>query len=277
MASVTYSGSFNGATSGSSTTLYGTAIPSSVTVTSVSFSLRVKSSRYSSSYEWVFDSFSISGSGLSSPYIESDTMYSSEYTFTGNLGKCAASVFSGSYISVTAQAHNTGPSNYTTYLWDASVTVNYNEAPTTSPVYPVLTARQNGSKYELSWTTGSVVNSSGQLVACTNFTVWTGGWHSLNEKYNTTNTYLTIDVPPADVGQTVRFYVEAYTLRDDIPGLEVLESNEVSITTAPLSNYVSYGVNGSWKDCVAHYGAGDQWVECTPYYGSGGKWVECTK
>lgn len=158
MASIFYSGSFEGAGGydGATAHVDGPSLPSGATITDVSFSLRVKASKYSSSYAWMLSEFAI-GDEDGSPDANSDsaTMSSSEHTFTGDMDftQADASKFSSGSFDVYAKAYTTY-SSASTYLWEFTIEVEYD-------MYSACGAPSNVSLSSGSSTGGNVTLSWG--------------------------------------------------------------------------------------------------------------------
>lgn len=128
MASITYSGSFNGSPgyAGATATVNGTPLPSDAVITGVSYELRVKATHFDSSYDWILGEISVGGAGGSITASGNDSMSNSDHTFRGTMAfnSSDASQFEDGSFSVYAQAYSTY-SNASTYLWEFSITVEY--------------------------------------------------------------------------------------------------------------------------------------------------------
>lgn len=154
MPSVTYYGTFEGfsGSNGLTATLTGSAIPSNAVITGVSYSLRISANKYSSSEWWNLTQIAVGGYG-GSPYATDDaTMYGTDHTFAGNMNFSASDIgrFSNDTITVYAEAYTTH--NTTSYLWEVSITVNYETYTACgAPTYCAVDKTLSTGNATLSW------------------------------------------------------------------------------------------------------------------------------
>lgn len=167
MPSVTYSGSFDGArgSNGATVSVSGASIPSGATIKIVDYSLRVKANKYTSSEDWHLVLFAVDED---SPevYGETETMYSSDYTFRGAMDfeQSDVSRFSDGTFDVYAEAYSTYD-DATTYLWEFTITVEYDTyskcgAPSN---VKLSSATSTGDHVALSW--GAASNGNDNAVS----------------------------------------------------------------------------------------------------------------
>lgn len=213
MPSVTYYGSFDGIGGYNGATVHvdGESIPSGMTITDVSFTLRVKANKYSSSYAWVLSEFAI-GDEDGSPDASSDsaTMNSSDYTFRGDMDFTQSDVskFASGSFDVYAKAYTTY-SSASSYLWEFTITVEYEEysacgAPTACSVNNTLAT----SNVTLSWSgasggTGNYITGyEVQRRESSDGSSW-GSWSHLT---TTSSTSLSV-APPTTAGNYYQYRV----------------------------------------------------------------------
>lgn len=128
MGSITYSGSFGGNSAGADgrdITLSGTAQPSNVEITSISYSLKLTAGGYSSSKLWRLYDFYIDNGSPYADYSEY-SMSSTSTTMTGYMrfSDSDVNVFDG---SITQHAKANTSHSSTSYMWEVSITVNYED------------------------------------------------------------------------------------------------------------------------------------------------------
>lgn len=214
MPSVTYSGTFGGV-SGSNgltatlTRTSGSAIPSQATITGVRYSLKITAGGYSSSDDWNLWEIAVGGQG-GRPSASADAgMQSKEHTFSGNMTFNASDVskFAGDSITVYAQAYTTHSSS--SYLWEVSITVNYElysacGAPTACAVSSAFAT----GNVTLSWNGASagygnaITGYEVQRCESSNGSTW-GNWATLA---TTTATSLSV-APPSTAGNYYKYRV----------------------------------------------------------------------
>lgn len=218
MPSVTYSGTFGGrsGSDGLTTTLTrsaGDVIPSQATITGVKYSLKITAGGYSSSNNWNLSQLAVGGANGRPLAGSASAMQDNEHIFSGNMTYSQADVskFSGDEITVYAQAYTTHSSS--SYLWDVSITVNYElysacGAPTTCELSATLAT----GNVTLSWSgakagTGNAITGyEVQRCESANGSAW-GSWSTL-KTVSTTATSGSLSVaPPSTAGNYYKYRV----------------------------------------------------------------------
>lgn len=218
MASIFYSGSFNGVGGydGATAHVDGPSLPSGATITDVSFSLRVKASKYSSAYRWQLSEFAI-GDEDGSPDASSDsaTMSSTEHTFTGDMDftQADASKFSSGSFDVYAKAYTTY-SSASTYLWEFTIEVEYDmySACGAPSNVKLSSAISTGGNVTLSW--GAASNGNDNAVSYYQIarreSTDGSSWGSLTTYSSNVGNVTSCSVPPPSTpGNYYLYYVRA--------------------------------------------------------------------
>ena len=220
MPSVTYSGTFGGVSgsNGLITTLVrsaGDVIPSTATIKSVVYSLAITSGGYSSSDDWNLWQIAVGGQGGSPSASADAAMQSTSHTFGGNMAFAAsdAGKFRGDEITVYAQAYTTHSSS--SYLWDVSITVNYElYSACGAPITCKLSETVSDENVVLSWSGATAGNGNAvtgyevQRCESSDGITWTN-WTTLT---TTTATSLSV-APPATAGSYYKYRVFISVLR----------------------------------------------------------------
>lgn len=191
----TWSGSFGGTaagTNGKDTTLTlssGRALTSSDQIKNITFTLRITCSRYSSSKTWDLHWFAVDSS-TGSPYANptSTAMSATEHTFSGAMEFDASDIWKFFYDEITVYAKANTTHSYTSYMREATITVEYETASLTTPGTPIVEQSSFTGKCTISWTASTVVNGTGTIT----YTVFYGdnndNWYVLAD--NTESTQL---------------------------------------------------------------------------------------
>ena len=270
MASITWSGNFGGNSAGSggrtTTISASSALPSNAIVTSVTYSISLTASKYSSSKSWNLywliaqDSSGTVGASIGSggsSYVAASTgMSSTSGTISGSLSLSNQSVFQSTSIQCYAKA-NTNHSA-TSYMRAVSVTVNY-----TVPYLSwggTLSAYQSYNQVVLNWdATPSYGNGSG---SCTfsihNGTSWIASGLSVSTRSYTLTptscggsiTYtVAANYSGLSTSKAVAFTANAPSLSWNNAAPTVTENADGTLTISWNTGYGSWGASGM----VVHY------------------------
>ena len=168
MASITYSGDFDGTTAGSngkSILVTGSALPSNAVIDSITYSFSLTGNKYSKSYKWQLVWLAV-GSSTGSPAAsaQSATMSSTKHTFTGSMSFSQSDVskFTSGSFYLYAKLNNNGPSGYTSYMRAFSITINYSVPSLGTPGTPTITQNMDGT-YTASWSAAAASGGSGNV------------------------------------------------------------------------------------------------------------------
>ena len=169
MATKTYYGDFNGTSAGSGLSYWidnYDPIPSNAIITSITYTLRITASKYSSSWNWQLKHFYI-GNGSPAASEKTKSMSSTEYTFSGSLTPAADGLdeFSSSGFYVYARANNSASSSQSkSYMWDFSITVEYSTPSVSRPTGLTIKQNTDDATFTLDWNDCSGTGGSGSIV-----------------------------------------------------------------------------------------------------------------
>lgn len=297
MTSITYSGTFNGQAGSDDPTaiLYSSSVvPSGSVISKVTYSIRMKSNKYSSSYDWNLVEFSVGTGGGSPSASDYAAMTSGEITFTGSMSFSASDVskFSNTYITVYAYAYNNHPSDEAvTRLWEASITVEYiNTAPTIGVINDLAingTSSYTGTgPATLTWT-APAYNGSFHMGPYISLHVEDGGsWEDVPGPENVTSvSFALTDEIITHIAQNNKeatIWISVFGYDSDF-NMITSESNKVFFIysepepTPESSHYlIKCYIDGKWENCIVYYFDGNNWIECVPYYYNGTAWQTCS-
>lgn len=252
----TWSGNFGGiaaGTNGKNTTLSlssGRVLTSSDQIKSITFTLRITCSRYSSSQTWDLHWFALD-SETGSPYAQamSVAMSDTEHTFSGMMVFEPSDSQKFFYDKLTVYAKANTTHSYTSYMREATITIEYETASLTAPSNLAISQLANG-QYLLSWNESIGSNGTGDVT----YTVWSISDNEPIENVGT-NTYYLANVPGYD------YYYE-YRVVASYSGVNANSSTigfyfqppSITIPTFSLMPELGDSTTLSWTKPTINYG-----------------------
>lgn len=252
----TWSGNFGGTaagTNGKDTTLTlssGRTLTSSDQIKNITFTLRITCSRYSSSKTWDLHWFALD-SETGSPYAEtmSVAMSDTEHTFEGAMVFESSDSWKFFYDELTVYAKANTTHSYTSYMREATVTVEYETASLTAPSNLSISQLTNG-QYFLTWSHSTGSNGSGDVT----YTVFSGSDHEPLSDTGTNNYYLA-NIPGYDY--YYEYYVVAFysgvSATSSVIG-SYFNPPSITIPTFSLTPELGDSTTLSWTKPTVNYG-----------------------
>lgn len=267
----TWSGDFSGTaagTNGKDTTLTlssGRALTSSDQIKNITFTLRITCSRYSVSKTWDLHWFAVDSS-TGSPYANpiSTAMSAAEHTFSGTMEFDASDIWKFFYDEITVYAKANTTHSYTSYMREATITVEYETASLTSPTNLKITQHATDGTYTLKWDAAVGTNGTGNVT----YQVWSVSDREPLSNEITTTSY-TANVP--GYGYFFEYRVYAYYSGVSASSTTIgSHFNPPSITAPTLSLLADSGDSATlvWSNPIINYGTASKY-DYTIQYSTG--------
>lgn len=255
----TWSGNFGGDAAGANgkdTTLTlssGRALTSSDQIKNITFTLRITCSRYSSSKTWDLHWFAVDSS-TGSPYATptSTAMSAAEHTFSGKMKFDASDTWKFFYDEITVYAKANTTHNYTSFMREATITVEYETASLTVPGAPIITQHETNGTFSANWDASTGSNGSGEVnyVLYRDSSVWVSA--------ASTNSLSGLTIP--DYDNSHDFYVVAsysgVTKESDTTSAEFEPPQMDGPTSISISPLTGSSVTVSWPPATLSWTAG---------------------
>lgn len=252
----TWSGNFGGEAAGANgkdTTLTlssGRALTSSDQIKNITFTLRITCSRYSSSKTWDLHWFAVDSS-TGSPYANptSTAMSAAEHTFSGKMEFDASDTWKFFYEEITVYAKANTTHNYTSFMREATITVEYETASLTAPANLIITQHATDGTYTLKWDAAVGTNGTGNVT----YQVWSASdGEPLSDEITTTS--YTANVPGYDYYFEYRVYAYYSGISASSTIGSYFQPPSITIPTFSLTPELSDSTRLSWTKPTVNYG-----------------------